>query len=250
VPHRPEHAELAVRTIEPPGVVLLQHPGAGVAERNATSTGFAPASSANVAPVCRSWPNRNPSRAARASAGLLQSTCAHVCAWVGEGPDQRPTPYRLRVGDFLAVLFLADVFRVGDFLAVLFLAEVFRVGDFLAVLFLAEVFRLGDFLAVLFLAEVLPEDSFAGDFLVEVDFADDFLAFCLRSRASAVAPTAAPSAAAPVAASRGFCATALATFFAPDPNSDAPSPAFFAPDPASDAASPALSTTVEILSFT
>jgi hypothetical protein len=175
-------------------------------------------------------------------------TCMCV---VGEGPDQRPTPYRLRVGDFLAVLFLAEVFRVGDFLAVLFLAEVFRVGDFLAVLFLAEVFRVGDFLAVLFLAEVfLPEDSFAGDFLVEVDFADDFLAFCLRSRASAVAPTAAPSAAAPVAASRGFCATALATFFAPDPNSDAPSPAFFAPDPASDAASPALSTTVEILSFT
>jgi hypothetical protein len=160
-------------------------------------------------------------------------TCMCV---VGEGPDQRPTPYRLRVGDFLAVLFLAEVFRVGDFLAVLFLADVFCVGDFLAVLFLAEVF--------------LPEDSFAGDFLVEVDFADDFLAFCLRSRASAVAPTAAPSAAAPVAASRGFCATALATFFAPDPNSDAPSPAFFAPDPASDAASPALSTTVEILSFT
>jgi hypothetical protein len=84
--------ELAVRTIEPPGVVLLQHLVLVWPSLNATSTGFAPASSANVAPVCRSWPNRNPSRAARASAGLLHSTCAHVCAWSERVPinDQRP----------------------------------------------------------------------------------------------------------------------------------------------------------------
>jgi hypothetical protein len=228
--------QLAVRTIEPPGVVLLQHPRAGVAEperdEHRVRTGLQRQRRAGVPQLAEPEPFEGRTRE-RGLAPEYLRTCMCV---VGEGPDQRPTPYRLRVGDFLAVLFLAEVFRVGDFLAVLFLAEVFRVGDFLAVLFLAEVF--------------LPEDSFAGDFLVEVDFADDFLAFCLRSRASAVAPTAAPSAAAPVAASRGFCATALATFFAPDPNSDAPSPAFFAPDPASDAASPALSTTVEILSFT
>jgi len=228
--------QLAVRTIEPPGVVLLQHPRAGVAEperdEHRVRTGLQRQRRAGVPQLAEPEPFEDRTRE-RGLAPEYLRTCMCV---VGEGPDQRPTPYRLRVGDFLAVLFLAEVFRVGDFLAVLFLAEVFRVGDFLAVLFLAEVF--------------LPEDSFAGDFVVEVDFADDFLAFCLRSRASAVAPTAAPSAAAPVAASRGFCATALATFFAPDPNSDAPSPAFFAPDPASDAASPALSTTVEILSFT
>jgi hypothetical protein len=228
--------QLAVRTVEPPGVVLLQHLRAGVAEperdEHRVRTGLQRQRRAGVPQLAEPEPFEGRTRE-RGLAPQYLRTCMCV---VGEGPDQRPTPYRLRVGDFLAVLFLAEVFRVGDFLAVLFLAEVFRVGDFLAVLFLAEVF--------------LPEDSFAGDFLVEVDFADDFLAFCLRSRASAVAPTAAPSAAAPVAASRGFCATALATFFAPDPNSDAPSPAFFAPDPASDAASPALSTTVEILSFT
>lgn len=65
------------------------------------------------------------------------------------------------------------------------------------------------------------DDFFAGDFLLEA-----FLAFCLRSRARAVPPIAAPSAAAPVAASIGFSATVVATFFAPDPTADAASPAF------------------------
>jgi hypothetical protein len=115
---------------------------------------------------------------------------------------------RLRAGEVLALLFLADVFLAEDFFA-----EDDRAGDFLA----------GDFLALLFLADVFVlEDRFAGDLLFE----DDFLAFCLRWRARAVPPTAAPSAAAPVAASIGFSATVLATFFAPDPTAETASPAF------------------------
>jgi hypothetical protein len=121
---------------------------------------------------------------------------------------------RLRAGDFVA-LFFVDVF-----LAVGFLADDARAGDFLAPLFRAEVFLLDGF--------------FAGDLLL-----DDFLFLCLRSRARAVPPIAAPSTAAPVAASRGFSATAPTTFFAPDPT-------FLAPDPTTDEASPALSFMVEM----
>ena len=94
---------------------------------------------------------------------------------------------RLRAGDFFA-LGLVDVF-----LAEGFLADDDRAGDFLALFFRAAVFLLGDF--------------FAGDLLL-----DDFLFFCLRSRARAVPPIAAPSTAAPVAASTGFSATALTTW--------------------------------------
>ncbi len=121
---------------------------------------------------------------------------------------------RLRAGDFVALLFV-DVFR-----AVGFLADDARPGDFRALLFRAEVFLLDGF--------------FAGDLLL-----DDFLFLCLRSRARAVPPIAAPSTAAPVAASTGFSATALTTFFAPDPT-------FLAPDPTTDEASPAFSFMVEM----
>jgi hypothetical protein len=103
--------------------------------------------------------------------------------------------------------FLADVFLAEDFLA-----DDDRAGDFLA----------GDFLALLFADVFVLEGRFAGDLLFE----DDFLAFCLRSRARAVPPTAAPKAAAPVAASIGFSATVLATFFAPDPTAETAPPAF------------------------
>ena len=124
---------------------------------------------------------------------------------------------RLRAGEVLALLFLAEDFLAVDFLAEDFLAEDFladddRAGDFLA----------GDFLALLFADVFAPEGRFAGDLLVE----EDFLAFCLRWRARAVPPTAAPSAAAPVAASIGFSATVVATFFAPDPTAETASPAF------------------------
>jgi hypothetical protein len=120
----------------------------------------------------------------------------------------------LRADDFLT-LFFGEVF-----LAAGFLAEDDRAGDFFAPLFRTEVFVLVDF--------------FAGDLLLE-----DFLFFRLRSRARAVPPIAAPSTAAPVAASTGFSATAPTTFFAPDPT-------FLAPDPITDAASPALSFTLEM----
>lgn len=129
-------------------------------------------------------------------------------------------------------------------------------GDFLAVdlppVFFAVVFLLG---------ERLLDDFFAGDRLEAADrFAalDRFffcLDFCMRSRTRAVVPMAAPSAAAPVAASTGFSATALATFFAPPATFFAPVvptffappatvfapvvPALFAPLPTADAASPA-----------
>ena len=114
---------------------------------------------------------------------------------------------RLRAGEVLALLFLAEVFLAEDVLA-----DDDRAGDFLA----------GDFLALLFADVFAPEGRFAGDLLVE----DDFLAFCLRWRARAVPPTAAPSAAAPVAASIGFSATVVATFFAPDPIAETASLAF------------------------
>jgi hypothetical protein len=124
---------------------------------------------------------------------------------------------RLRAGEVLALLFLAEVllaevFLAEDFLAEDALADDDRAGDFLA----------GDFLALLFADVFAPEGRFAGDLLVE----DDFLALCLRWRARAVPPTAAPSAAAPVAASIGFSATVVATFFAPDPTAETASPAF------------------------
>jgi hypothetical protein len=127
---------------------------------------------------------------------------------------------RLRAGD-LFVLFFVDVFRADGFLC-----EDDRVGNFLAVPLRADVFVRVDFLA--------------GDFLL-----DAFLLACLRSRARAVPPIAAPRAAAPVATSTGFSATALTTFFAPAPTFFAPAPTFLAPDPTTDAASPALSITVE-----
>jgi hypothetical protein len=144
------------------------------------------------------------------------------------------------------------------------------------VLFLADVFRAGDFLAVRFLADVsLREDVVAEDFLRDDNVVGDALAFCLRLRARAVPPTAAPSAAAPVAASRGFSLKALVTFFAPVPIADAAPPTFFAPDfapdptaeaapptffapdfapepapdPTAEAAPPTLSTMVEIASL-
>src|SRR4029453_6048340 len=101
--------------------------------------------------------------------------------------------------------------------------------------FLAGDDRAGDFLASLFRAEVFLIDAFfAGALLL-----DDFLFFCLRSRARAVPPIAAPSTAAPVAASKGFLATAPTPFLAPDR-------VFLAPDPTTDAASPALTFTLEI----
>jgi hypothetical protein len=113
----------------------------------------------------------------------------------------------------------AEDFFAGDFL---------RDGDFVDD-FLVEDFLAGDFfLDGDFEDDFFAEDFVAGDFLRDGDFVDDFLAFCLRSRARAVPPIAAPSAAAPVAASTGFPATALATFFAPVPTADAASPAFSA----------------------
>ena len=115
---------------------------------------------------------------------------------------------RLRPAELLALLFLAGVFRAADLLADDEGADDFLVGDFLALLLLVDVFLL--------------EARFAGDLLFE----EDFLAFCLRWRARAVPPTAAPSAAAPVAASLGFSATVLATFFAPDPTAETASLAF------------------------
>ena len=129
---------------------------------------------------------------------------------------------RLRAGEVLALLFLAEVFLAEVFLAEDVLADDDRAGDFLAGDFLVGDFLAGDFLALLFAAVFAPEGRFAGDLLVE----DDFLAFCLRWRARAVPPTAAPSAAAPVAASIGFSATVVATFFAPDPIAETASPAF------------------------
>lgn len=139
----------------------------------------------------------------------------------------------LRIGDFLAVDLVEDLLA-GDFLVDGF------ADDFPVDVFLPEGFMAGDFLLVdfadVFLLEVLFLEGALGDFLRD-DFADDFLTFCLRSRARAVPPIAAPSAAAPVAASTGFSATALTIFFAP----------FVAPDPTVDAASPAFSTTVDIV---
>jgi hypothetical protein len=136
---------------------------------------------------------------------------------------------RVELARFALLRFAAAVrFRAGAFftlfvvvlLAEGFLADDDRAGDFLPPLRRAEVFLLADF--------------FAGDLLL-----DDFLILCLRSRARAVPPIAAPSTAAPVAVSTGFCATAPTTFFAPDPT-------FLAPDPNADAASPALSFTLEM----
>jgi len=115
--------------------------------------------------------------------------------------------------DRFAVLLLADfrdavrfVELAGDFLAVLFLP-----------VFFAVVFLLGD---------RLLEDFAADRFFDALDEA--LFAFCRCSRASAVPPIAAPRAAAPVAASAGFSATALATFLAPLPTADAAPPAFSA----------------------
>ena len=123
--------------------------------------------------------------------------------------DEEDDVVRLRVGELRALLFLAGVFR-----AEVFLTDDGRADDFLA----------GDFRALLFFAVFAFEFRFAGDLL----FADDFLTFRWRSRARAVPPTAAPSAAAPVATNIGFSATVLATFFAPDPTAEAASPAFSA----------------------
>ena len=115
---------------------------------------------------------------------------------------------RVRADEGLAVLFLPDVFRPEDFLA-----DDERVADFFA----------GDFLSPVFFADVfLLEARFGG----ELRFDDDLFAFRLRSRARAVPPTTAPSAAAPVAANIGFSATVLATFFAPVPTAETASPAF------------------------
>jgi hypothetical protein len=121
-----------------------------------------------------------------------------------------------------------DRFRAGDFLTLF-------VGVFRAKGFFVDDAGAADFLALLLRADVF----FRVDFLTGAFLLDDFLFFCLRSRARAVPPIATPRAAAPVAASTGFSVTALTTFFAPDP-------AFFAPDPTTDAASPAFSFTVEI----
>ena len=96
---------------------------------------------------------------------------------------------RLRAGEVLALLFLAEVFLAEVFLAEDVLADDDRAGDFLAGDFLAGDFLAGDFLALLFAAVFAPEGRFAGDLLAE----DDFLAFCLRWRARAVPPTAAPA---------------------------------------------------------
>ena len=126
---------------------------------------------------------------------------------------------RFRAEGFLALLFLAEVLLLEDFFA----GDLFLDGDFVDDFFAEDLFP-GDF----FLDGDFVDDFFAEDFLLEDDFVDDFLAFCRRSRARAVPPIAAPSAAAPVAASTGFPATALATFFAPDPTADAASPAFSA----------------------
>jgi hypothetical protein len=120
---------------------------------------------------------------------------------------------RLRAGDFFALF-------VDVFLADGFLAEDDRAGDLFPPLFWAEDFLL--------------DGLFAVDLLL-----DDFLSLCLLSRARAVPPIAAPSTAAPVAASTGFSATAPTTFFAPDAT-------FLAPDPTTDAASPAFSFMVEM----
>jgi hypothetical protein len=131
-------------------------------------------------------------------------------------------PDCLRAGDVLALLFLADVFLADVFLAEDFLAEDFLAEDFLADDDRAGDFLAGDFLARLFADVFAPAGRFPGDLPVE----DDFFVFCFRWRARAVPPTAAPSAAAPVAASIGFSATVVATFFAPDPTAETASPAF------------------------
>jgi hypothetical protein len=114
----------------------------------------------------------------------------------------------------------------------------FRAGDFLGMLFLAEVLLLEDFFV---------EDLFAGDFFLDGDFTDDLLAFCLRCRTSAAPPITVPSAAALVAATNGFWATAPTAFFAPEPTVFASEPTVFAPEPTADAASPAFSFTVDIV---
>jgi hypothetical protein len=168
-----------------------------------------------------------------------------------------------RAGDFFALV-LVDGFRAEGFLAV------DRVADFLAVPFRAEVFLRVDFLAGDFLAgDFLPGDFLPGDFLLNDRLLDDFLFFRRRSRASAVAPIAVPSAAALVAASNGFSMTAPtaflapeptvlapdSTFFAPEPPTFlasepsfwAPEPTFFAPDPNADAVPPAFSFTIDIV---
>jgi hypothetical protein len=116
--------------------------------------------------------------------------------------------------DFLAGLFFADAFLAEDFLAGLFFADAFLAEDFLAGLFFADAFLAEDFLA-------LAEDFFAAAFLGAVFF----FAFDFRSLARAVPPIAAPTTAAPAAASSGFSLTAVATFFAPDPTADAASSA-------------------------
>jgi hypothetical protein len=145
-------------------------------------------------------------------------------------PVEREPPRRAVVVDRLdAVRFDEDEDRLrAAVVAPAFLADVLRDGDRFAA-DRAEDLVAGDLLAPFFFADVflLPEDFVAGDFLLVADFDEDFLfAFCLRSRASAVPPTAAPRAAAPVAASTGFSTTAPATFFAPDPTDETASPAF------------------------
>jgi hypothetical protein len=136
-----------------------------------------------------------------------------------------------------------DRFRAGDFLGMLFLAEVLLLEDFFVEdLFAGDFFLDGDFVD-----DFLVEDLFAGDFFLDGDFTDDLLAFCLRCRTSAAPPITVPSAAALVAATNGFWATAPTAFFAPEPTVFASEPTVFAPEPTADAASPAFSFTVDIV---
>ena len=135
-------------------------------------------------------------------------------------------------------------FRAGDFLALLFielwtlavLGADFREVSLRAAVFLAEDFFAGDFLAWDFLAE----DFLAGDFFADGFPFDDFL--CRRSRARAVPPITAPSAAALVAAtSNGLSAMTPAAFFPVEPTASAAEPTFAGAEATADAASPTFS---------
>ena len=125
----------------------------------------------------------------------------------GDRPDPDLAEEPLLVGLFFAGLFFAELFLAELFLAELFLAE----------LFLAELFFAGLFFAGLFLAELFGADAF----LAEV-----FPDFCRFFAIAVAPPTAVPTATAPAAVSRGFSATADATFLAPDPTTEAAPPAF------------------------
>jgi hypothetical protein len=155
---------------------------------------------------------------------------------------------RFRAGDFLALLFLADVLLLEDFFAEDFFAgDFFLDGDLVDAL-LVEDFFAGDLVLDGDLVDaLLVEDFFAGDFFLDGDLVDALLAFRLRCRTSAAPPIAVPSAAALVAASNGFSATAPTAFFAPEPTVFAPEPTVCAPEPTADAAPPAFSFTVDIV---